>query len=310
MDAHATHATDATTTNSAGVPTPPTERELAILQRILDATHVTGIETLRDQLRMLQVAPSSDATCRIYLVHPDAPKSSYSREGRRKIAPGFPVHTPQRRLLGEVNVWVEDGHLRALQYVMPDARDALALPRPEWVDVPPPPIPASVRLPGAMQSMSGVWALGASPVREFAAEPVTAAPTTSSNRSVRRILEVVAATLCVLAIAAAAFIGGRSGGEDLDAARAAGADAGAIAGEPDGATLGAFDGDTQGRTAGRASTYQTSFIAARAQGIAAARRAKLLAEQRRSDAAKAAFTATYGFLCTGSVDANGNWACA
>lgn len=314
MDAPVTRDVDVETTNPAAALLPPGDRELAILGRVLEATQVEGIETLRDQLRMLQVAPSSDATCRIYVVHPDAPRSSYSREGRSKLPHRFPVHTPQRRLLGEVNVWVEDGHLRALQYVMVDSQVSFGLPRPEWIDVPAAPIPAAVRLPGAMQSMNGVWVLGASPVRSIVrdAGPVSPAdaPASAANAAAhpaRRVLAIVAASLLVLAIAAAAFIGGRNGGADLDAARASGAAAGTAAGAADGETLGSFDGDTQGRIAGRSSTYQPSFITAKARALAAARRAE---QQRRSDAAAAAFTATYGVLCPGSVDANGNWLCA
>ncbi len=299
MDSHATRAIDAAPTNSEAVPAPPTERELAILERVLRTAHVDDVATLRSQLRMLQVAPSSDATCRIYLLHPDAPRSSFAREGRSKLPHRYPVYTPKRRLLGEVNVWVEDGHLRALQYVTPEGQGGFGLPRPDWIEVPAAPITADVRVAGAMQSMSGAWALGTDPVRAVTTEVETTAPS-------RRPIAFVLLTLAALALAIVAFMGGQGSGADLDAARAAGTDAGAVAGTADGDTLGTFDGDTQGRIAGRASTYEPALTAAKARALAAARRAA----KQRSDAAAATFAATYGFTCPGSVDANGNWICA
>ncbi|MCW2925826.1 MAG: hypothetical protein JWM98_3230, partial [Thermoleophilia bacterium] len=112
-----------------------TDREAAILRRVLEASQVPGADVLLDQVRMLELAPESTAMMRIYQLHPEAPRSEFSREGRRKVPGRFTVEWLGGRTVGSLGVWVEDGQLRALQYVWLTERNPMTLPPPEWITV-------------------------------------------------------------------------------------------------------------------------------------------------------------------------------
>lgn len=307
--AEARQASDA----SARLPQPPSERELAILRRVLGAVQVDGVEHLVDQLRMLQVAPGSEPTCRIYLVHGDAPRSGFAREGRDRLPVCFPVRTPQDRVIGEIMLWVDHGHLRALQFVRHDSQAALTLPDPEWIEVAPREVPASVRGHGAMQALAGVRAFGDEPVRR---PPVAQAAASPRHR--HRGVVVTSLALSILLLAAAAFLTARSGGVDLDLARQAGAAEGSATGAKHGEIAGRFAGSIEGRLAGRDSTYRAAYDSARTRALAVARRDALrrrraaearAAEARAAAAAPAPAAYPNPSTCYGYRDSSGNWIC-
>ena len=79
-----------------------------VLHLILGALEIPGVEQLRDQVRMLHVAPGSDATCRIYAVHPSTPRAGVSSDARTRLEP-LVVRSPQGRIVGELAIWVEPG---------------------------------------------------------------------------------------------------------------------------------------------------------------------------------------------------------
>lgn len=282
------------------------QREVEILHRVLDACRVDGIEQLLDHVRIAQVDPRSDATCRIYVVHPDAPRAPFAADGRAKLG-SFPVRSPHGRVIGEVGVWVEFGHLRALQYATHDAsHPAMVLPPPESIEVPTiEPAPSSAQpatVTGGRQAILGLRALGTIP----SAPAVVETPV----RSRRTSMLLAGLVMLGLVIAIATFLLGASRGADLDAARAEGAAAGAALGAEHGEVAGAFAGATEGELAGRGSTHQTSFIAARARAIAVARREAVLERQRAAAAAAAAAPSYVNYSCSGYRDSYGNWICA
>ncbi len=293
---------------AAAVPIPPTERELVILRRMLGALASEGADALLDQLRMVQVAPSSDETMRIYLVHGDAPRSSCSRDARAKVI-ALPVRSPAGRVIGEAAVWVDHGHLRALQYVAFDGRPALMLPHPEWIELPQvePAVPMAVCVRGAREALVGIRILRDSQL-------AAAAPAAPPHRGValRRVV-APALVLLLLALALAVFSLGRSGGVDLDAARAAGTAAGAVDGSAHGEIAGSFNAVTEGELAGRASTWQTAHDTARAQTLKQARQAALARRQAAQGAAAAAAAAQAVSVnpstCLGYRDSRGVWVC-
>lgn len=319
----------------------PTDRELAVLARALEAAAVPGAAQLRDQVRMVQVLPGSDPTTRIYLVHPDAPRAPWPTDAGRAALPSLAVRTPTGRVIGDVTVWVEAGHLRALSFRRTDGQPALALPRPEWIELPttaalaPSATPAAAtvatrstteqedvraraRAAGALQALTGARVVAAGPAEPIVAptSDMSAAPAThpSPARRTRLDRRIVRAALAALALAAivAAFSIGRSGGADLDAARADGAATGAAAGADAGEVLGAFAGDAEGRIAGRLSTYQDSFDAARTRALAQARREALARRRAAAAAASAAAAPTFvdNTSCSGYRDSRGYWVCA
>jgi hypothetical protein len=294
----------------SGAPTAPTERELAILHRVLATTTVDGAAQLRDQLRMLHVAPSSDATMRIYLVHPDAPRAAVSRDARAKVIT-VPVRAVHGHRIGEVSIWVGHGHLCALQYVPYDGRPSLTLPDPALLDLPTdapePPIEVCVR--GARAALLGVRVL------RHADLPQVGAFATPARFHPGRVA-TIALALLVLTLAAIAFAIGSSGARpDLDAARSAGAAAGTRDATTNGDIAGTFAGSTEGALAGRASTYQASYDRAHARTIALARRAALKrrqAAEAKAAAAAAAAAPVYAnnTTCSGYRDSNGYWVCS
>lgn len=308
------------------MPSPPTDRELAILRRVLRAETVAGVEQLVDQLRMIQVAPVSDSTCRVYLVHPDAPRSPFARDDRRTLPTRFPVRTPSGRVAGEIAVWVQQGHLCALQYVSHGSTDAMVLPDPEWVQVPTQ-VPGEVLVRAARQALAGVQAVGTDPTPPPApAAPApavpAAAPTRATGEGRRRLHPLLAAlALLVGALAVAAFMAAFARGADVESARSAGLAAGAAQGAEHGEVAGRFAGDLEGRVAGRNLAYPPAFVAARARERAVMRRDA--AERRRAAAAAAsastAATARAPVLaptpvadntsCAGFRDARGYWIC-
>lgn len=291
---------------AANMPTPPSMRELEILRRMLGALPSSGAKQLLDQLRMLQVASLSDEAMRIYLLHPDAPRSTCSRDARSKVT-ALPVRSPQGRVLGEIALWVDHGHLCALQYVRYDARPALMLPDPDWIELPrdEPPVPMSVCVRGAREALLGVRVLRDAPRASSAAAP-------GGVRMARSIIVALALLLFVAALAAAAFWLGRSGGADLAAARAAGTSAGSLDGAAHGEVAGGFTGSIEGELAGRASTWQGSHDSARARTLVVARRAAVARRKAAQDAAAAAAAeavpVNYG-TCPGYRDSRGFWIC-
>jgi hypothetical protein len=263
---------------NAELPTPPGEREVALLQRVLDWSDVDGVEQLRAQIRGLLVAPLSDATARIYLHHADMPRAPFSAEGRSKLPGSVLVRSPQGHLIGHLSVWVDGGLLRALQFVRHDAQPALTLPPPEWLE-----LPASAPTPST---------------------PEPSVATRAPRRRRMRWLVAVAALVLVAAIAATALLVARAGGADVDVARRAGAQAGTAAGLADGSIFGAFAGANEGQLAGHMSTY----AAARTRALAVARRDA----QRQEAAANAALYAQYPnpTTCVGYQTPQHTWVCA
>jgi hypothetical protein len=290
---------------TGAMPTPLTDRELGLLRRILGVADVPGVEQLRDQVRGLQVAPGSDATCRIYLAHPDMPRAAFGSGERTRLPGRYLVRSPQGHLIGEVVVWVEQGLVRALQFVRHDEQPALTLPPAAWLELPDtarPDSKASALVLAAQQGLTGVRAL-------MAPEPTAVAPTSitaaSATRSwIPRIVGMLLA-LCVLALATMAFATARSSGADLDAARAAGTRAGTAAGTRDGATMGTFAGSIEGELAGRMSTY----AAARRNAVLAAQRA---ARRKAAADLAAARAAAYPnpSTCIGYWATDTTWACS
>lgn len=325
MEIHATEqgAQSGSQPGVGAVPSLPTERELAILRRVLGAVAVPGVEQLVEQLRMLRVSPVSDATCRIYLVHPDAPRSRFARGERRALPPRFPVHSPAGRVVGEIAVWVQQGYLCALQYVAHGPNEAMVLPAPERIVVPSREVPAEVRVRSGRQALAGVQALGVDPVRA-PTTPTDAArhrmPSARRVAGARRLHPLLAAlALLVAGLAGAAFMATYSRGADVAAARQAGATAGAALGAEHGEVAGRFAGDVEGRRAGRSATYPSAFVAARDRERARMRRQA--AERRRAaevaGAAAAAApvpvaapaVAPDNTTCPGYRDARGYWIC-
>lgn len=312
MDGTSTHtgAHAGAGTNPALVPVPPTQRELTILRRMLGAIAGDGVGELVDQLRMLHVAPSSDETMRIYFLHGDAPRSACSRDARTKLV-ALPVRTPAGRIIGETAVWVDHGHLCALQYVAFDGRPALMLPHPDWIELPPvePEVPMSVCVRGAREALDGVRL-----VRDATLTAAPASETASvTPRRAPGLVLAGALVLVMLALALAAFALGRSGGADLDAARAAGATAGSLAGAEHGDIAGSFNGMLEGELAGRESTWQTAHDTARAQTLKQARQAALARRTAAQDAAAAAAaqaTTVNASTCFGYRDSRGFWVCS
>jgi hypothetical protein len=287
---------------AARLPMPPTDRELAILRRVLGAMQVPGIEQLLDQLRMLQVSPLSDATCRIYLVHPDAPRSTFAREERSTLPTRCAVRTPGGRETGQVVVWVQHGHLCALQYVVPGPAGAMTLPDPDWIELPTRKVDGQVRAHAARQALAGVRAIGADVVRVSA--PVVE-PAAASGQRLPRLTQLALA-LCVALLAIAAYLSAYGQGADLAAARDAGATAGAEQGIQDGQAAGLFAGDAEGRLAGRAAGYGPAFVAARTRVEAQLQRE---ATERERAAAAARTASLDNTTCAGYRDARGYWIC-
>ena len=268
------------------MPTPPSARELAILRRVLGAAQVDGVERLLDQLRMLQVAPGSDTTTRIYLIPPGAPRAGFSREGRAKLPVRVPVRSRQGRVIGDVSVVVEDGLLRALQYVRHDAQPSLMLPDAGMLELPAPPapqpdLPAAIRTLAARQAIDGL--LMVEPEAVEPATPTREVQVTASPRRVSRMLAALAFGALLLLLAAAGLWAGRSGAADLDAARAAGTADGARDGAAQGDAAGTFAGSIEGDLAGRNATYGPAFTATRARVLKSEQAAAL--ERARAKAA-------------------------
>lgn len=300
------------------LPTPPGEREVALLGRVLGWSDVDGAALLRDQVRGLHVMPGSDATSRIYLVHPDAPRATFSIDGRTRLPGQYLVRSPRGHVIGQLMVWIEHGHLRALQFVRHDAQPALTLPPPSWLVVPehaalpqqaPPPQPVAdepasvppVLVTGAQHAVGGVRALvEPQPVRMSAAapEPRPGIPWTA----------IAAVMACALALATAALLIARAGGADVDAARSAGASAGEAAGIRDGSTLGTFAGSVEGELAGRMSTYDT----ARAVAFAKAKRAEQAKAAKAAKELAAARAAAFPnpSTCIGYWATDTTWVCS
>ncbi|MCW2956260.1 MAG: hypothetical protein JWO69_1129 [Thermoleophilia bacterium] len=265
-------------------PAPLSSQEADILRRILAGASFDGAAELLDQVRMLQLLPASDTTSRFYVLHGDAPRSSYSPDARAKLPEPVAVRRPDGRVVGHFHVWVDHGHLRALQYTWAGERAPMTLPSPEWVGAPAV-VPAVV-------------------------------PATAQRRRLPAAAMVLV-TLIALALAAGAFAFGHASGADVDAARATGEQAGRDAGAVDGTVEGTFRGATEGAIAGRASTYQPAFDAARAEVEAAARTAARQARVRAAAAAKAAAAAAVqaptnidNTSCSGFRDARGYWICS
>lgn len=341
VDLHTTEngARTSSAPGAAPLPSPPTDRELAILRRVLDAATVDGVECLRDQLRMLQVAPVSDATCRIYLVHPDAPRSAFARDGRSSLPTRFPVRTPLGRLTGEITVWVQHGHLCALQYVGYGPTVPILLPPAEWIELPEPEVPIAIRARAAQQALAGVQVIGEPPVPELEQPPadapaeaaaaaaappaIAAAPDVAAARAPREPATVerpwlryflwATLALCVLALAIVAFVTAYGRGADVAGARTAGAMAGSQLGAEHGEIAGRFAGDVEGRAAGRSATYPSAFVASRNRTQAELRRAATERQQARASAAATpppSFTPVGDVTtCPGYRDADGFWIC-
>lgn len=247
----------------AALPSPPTDRELAILRRVLQAETVPGVEQLLAQLRMLQVAPVSDATRRIYVVHGDAPRSKFAREGRSTLPTRLPVRTPAGRVTGEIVVWVQHGHLCALQYVAQGPGDPMVLPPPEWIEVPAAVVSIAISARGARQAVLGAQALATDPDDPVDPTGAVAAVKPPGRRRAAVIAGAIVAVLCVAALAVAAFLTASAGGADVGGSRAAGAAAGAALGAEHGEVAGRFAGDVEGRVAGRNLAYPPAFVRAR-----------------------------------------------
>jgi len=289
-----------------------TDREEAILRVILATASFAGALQLLEQVRMLQLEPSSDATCRIYVLHPDAPRSAYSRAGRIRIPGRYPVRSSEGTELGELAVWVDQGHLRALQYVSVAERAPMTLPPVEWVRVDSA-VAAAVRTRGAAQAVAGIRAFTSVPVVAQARADATAG---SVGIGRVRVRTVIAVAMCVTALMMTAFLLGHSGGADVDAARAAGERTGAQQGTAEGAIEGNLRGTTEGALAGRASTYQAAYDTALAQvRFTAVRRAALAARTRKAAAAQSAPAVVPNSSgdvtsCSGYRDGRGYWICS
>lgn len=309
MDRSSTHSTQVDTGSERATvpPAPPTTRELEILRRVIEATPGDGATQLLDQLRMLQVAPDSDETTRIYLVHPDAPRADCSRGARAKVAT-VPVRSRQDRVIGEVALWVDHGHLCALQYVACDGRPTLTLPDPDLLDLPHAgsAVPMSVCVRGGREALAGVRVL------RDAHGPQVGKFATPARFHPGRVA-TFAASLLVLALTILAFAVGSSGGQDLDAASAAGTAAGRSDGAANGELAGSFTGMVEGELAGRASTWQTSYEQARTRTLVLARRAAIKRRKAAEAAAAAAAAQSVAISsagCSGYRDSRGYWVCS
>lgn len=298
-----------------GVPGPPSDRELAILERVLASAEVPGVDALRDQLRMLQVAPESTPTCRIYLLHPDAPRSGFSRQGRARIPGTSNVRWLDGSVLGGISLAVQDGHLRALQYVAYTGRDPLTLPPAEWVE--------AAGEASAAPARRSVPAPRPVPVPQLAPAPVPAAhpgaarvdydaerPTSPVASRRRRGRTVAAMALACALLMAAAFAYAWSNGADVAAAQGAGRQDGRALGAEHGAIFGTWRGQVEGELAGRAATYQEAYDEARAAVRTRARqqrRRQAVLAEREAAAAQAAAAAAGP--CPGYYDARGVYRC-
>ncbi|MCZ4495821.1 MAG: hypothetical protein JWM25_404 [Thermoleophilia bacterium] len=309
-----TSATEtAATTSHAPIPLPITAQEAAILRRILGAATFDGAAELLDQVRMLQLLPASDATFRIYVQHPDAPRSSFSRGGRTKIPVSTPVWHPEGRVIGKVDIWVDDGQLRALNYASTTARAAMMLPNPDWVVVPLAAAPRPAPVPAPLEATAPATSV---------APTVAPAPGPRGRSLIRSVATVIAALLLVTILATAFALGRARGGTEATTSSTAAVQEARTAGAADGAALGSLRGFTEGELAGRASTYQASFDATQAAALAkvrAAARAKAQ-QAREAAAAKAAAAAaqaaqaaprnTNNTTCSGYRDSRGYWICS
>jgi hypothetical protein len=302
---------------------PPSAREVAVLQRMLGATQVPGVEQLRDQVRMLLVHPDSDAALRIYSLHPDTPSPGSAPPGRVRLDP-FPVLSPQGRIVGAISIWVQDGLLRALHFDRHDDQPVFVLPPPERIQVPETAqvaaqVPDAVRVTGGRQARLGQRTVGMPAVlaARVPAAPAALSAAPAAPRRARRMSGIAAGVLLLAVIGVVAFSAGASRGVDLDAARASGTAAGASEGAASGAVLGTWLGSTEGTLAGRVSTYRPAFDTAQKQVMATARAEKLAAQQAAEKAAAAAAAAvvaaprsTDNTSCAGYRDASGYWVCS
>lgn len=279
------------------MPAPPGAREVELLHRMLGAMQADGVEQLRDQVRMLQVHPNSDAALRIYVLHPDAPRAGVVSAGRMRLDP-FPVRSPHGRRIGELSIWVEDGLLRALHYDRQDQQPVLVLPQPDWLELPAAPAPV----------------LAPAPVAVATEQPEQLVESLPEPRRARSMLAVALGVMLLIAIAVVGFSIGASSGADLDAARAEGAAAGASDGAARGDVMGTYLGTTEGALNGRVSTYRPAFDAAQQRTMAAARAERLeaqrIAKEQAAAAAAAAPRSTDNTSCPGYRDATGYWVCS
>ncbi|MCW2950557.1 MAG: hypothetical protein JWN41_1570 [Thermoleophilia bacterium] len=263
-------AFDLTTAAHTQTPADLTQREVEILHAILDTATFDGAVELADQIRMLHLAPGSDTTCRLYLIHPDAPRSRFSASERTRLPGRYQVRWFDGGLIGEFVVMVENGHLRALQYVQLTEREPLMLPPAEWLHI--------VNDDG--ESVSAPQRADASSTGE-GQSPAPAEPVLRRKVVPARL---IAFAVCALVMMSAAFALGHSNGVDLTSAQRDGAAAGRAQGTADGTTFGAFRGSTEGWLAGRAETFQSTFEATKA-------RVRAKAKQRRIAEAKVAAVA-------------------
>ena len=304
MAAHTTpDSTDAAASaQHTQVPAPIGAHEAALLRRILSASSFPGATQLLEQVHTLYLAPAvSDANFRIYIQHPETPRAPFSLDGRAQIPGHASARQPDGRLVADLDVWVERGHLRAMHLRWAGDRVPMTLPSAESVVVDTTPAAAATTTTNATPVVAST----------------SFAPSSVPLAAGLRKLALVLGALCALAVIATAFLIGRSGGADLAAARDAGQRAGQQQGTADGAVLGAFQGSTEGALAGRLSTYQPTFdatlAAARAKQRAAAAKAKRDREAAAAAAAATAYTPpSYAdnTSCSGYRDARGYWICS
>ncbi|MBC7460480.1 MAG: hypothetical protein H7287_03890 [Thermoleophilia bacterium] len=272
-------------------PEPLSAQEDALLRRILSAATFPGSAELLDQVRMVQLVPAiSDAEHRIYVQHAETPRAPYSLDGRARIPGTVMIRHPEGRVIAQVDIWVERGHLRAMHLRWAGERAQITMPSPDWVVIEPEPAPPSP-------------ALSAAPI-------APAAP-----RRLGRLIFALLLVACCGAVIAVAFLAGRRAEVDVDAARAAGAQQGQLAGTADGQVFGAFQGSTEGAIAGRASTHDASLAAAQRAALAKVRAAAATRAEaaRVTAAARAAAVAPRSpdnRSCSGSRDSRGYWICS
>lgn len=292
-------------------PEPLSAHEDALLRRILAAASFHGAPQLLDQVRGIQLVPAiSDAEHRIYIQHPDMPRSTFSAEGRTRIPNTVLIRTPDGHIAAQIDVWVERGHLRAMHIRWAGARVPMTLPNPEWVVVTPAIVPARATVAPSASTTT-------QPARSVTSRPTPTLPIAlPSGRRAARVLVALLVLALAGAVIAGAYALGRSGAADVDAARATGVQQGTAAGTADGQVLGSFRGATEGEIAGRQSTYDAAVVKAQAAALARAKAAAAAkAEAARVAAAAAAAAAAApryvsNTNCSGYRDSRGYWICS